>query len=264
MANALVRHVEDEHVRRHSVGGRRLGMSERLDRVLDHDARGRLARWYWAMMFLGARQAGKLNEGPERLAQWLADGGAEPSEIQRARAFLESDDYDERLTRATRRDPEYFVLEAVLSKRGARDFFTGELISVRRMFAPSNETLGVDVHHLIPQRWSRVASLDDRLRGRIACLANLTPLARATNRQISNAAPATYLARLGRKEQQSDPDATDAALKDHLIDPTLLRRIGEDTDMLDDHVEAFLADRLKKIKNGFLSLLGGADDCAAT
>jgi hypothetical protein len=106
-------------------------MIERLDRVLDHSARARLARWYWAAMFLGPSGPSVLAQGSERLAAWLADGRAEPSEIEHAREFLTTERHRKRLERASRNDPEYLALETVLSQQGARDLFTGELISVR-------------------------------------------------------------------------------------------------------------------------------------
>jgi hypothetical protein len=124
------------------------------------------------------------------------------------------------------------------------------------MFAPSDKALGVDVHHLVPQRWSRVASLDEELRGRITHLANLTPLSRATNRRISNHPPARYLSELDGQDAQAALGGIEAMLQRHLVDGKLLRPIGDDVHSLDEHVEAFLDDRQRQINEAFVALLG--------
>jgi len=254
MANALVRHAQDEW--RRSLSGSSLSLGERLDRVLTRHSRQRLTSWYWATMLLGPRRAGRVDDAAEPLSDWLSHGLQVPSEVRRAREFFSSDEFRGHLSTRRVGSSEYRALEAVLSRRGARDFNTGERISTRRMFAPAEPTLAVDVHHLIPRRWSMVSTLRKELQDRVDRLANLTPLAQATNIRIANIAPASYIREFAREDPGGSEEGIDAMLMQHLVEPRLLRALSDDASNLDARVERFLDQRLTQIVVEFRALIG--------
>ena len=191
MANALIRAADDAP--RYTLSGRRLGLGDRLDRVLTRHGRQRLTSWYCAATLIGPRRLGRIHDAPQQLARWLGDDLQRPPEVSRAREFFASDEFRTHLGNRRSGSSEYVALEAILSRSGARDFNTGERISTRRMFAPTDPTLAVDIHHLIPRKWSRVSDLRDDLQKRVDRLANLAPLAKATNILTGNREPASYI-----------------------------------------------------------------------
>jgi hypothetical protein len=254
MANALVRHTQEEW--RRSLRGSRLSLGERLDRVLTRHSRQRLTSWYWATMLLGPRRAGRVDNAAQPLSDWLSDGLQVPSEVRRAREFFSGDEFRGHLSSRRAGSSEYRALEAILSRRGARDFNTGERISTRRMFTPAEPTLAVDVHHLIPRRWPIVSTLHRELQDRVDRLANLTPLAQATNIRIGNDAPASYISEFAREDPGGSEEGIDAMLKQHLIEPRLLRALSDDASNVEARVERFLDDRLTQVIVEFKALVG--------
>jgi hypothetical protein len=124
------------------------------------------------------------------------------------------------------------------------------------MFAPAEPTLAVDVHHLIPRRWSMVSTLRKELQDRVDRLANLTPLAQATNIRIANIAPASYIREFAREDPGGSEEGIDAMLMQHLVEPRLLRALSDDASNLDARVERFLDQRLTQIVVEFRALIG--------
>jgi len=124
------------------------------------------------------------------------------------------------------------------------------------MFAPTDPTLAVDIHHLIPRKWSRVSDLRDDLQKRVDRLANLAPLAKATNILTGNREPASYIELFAQGDPGGNEEGIDSMLSQHLVEPRLLRVLSDAVSDLDEHVERFLDDRLANNVEEFKGLVG--------
>jgi hypothetical protein len=258
MTSALVRHVHDYE----SLASRlptKATFADRLDRVMSRRGRKRLTSWFWANSLLGHRRSRFFSSvvmgdrAPERLAEWLSSRSGPPNEVVSARQILQSSAYRQHLTDSWQQC-EYRTLEAILTRRDARDFTTGERIAVRRMFAerkesgmPRERDPQIDAHHLIPQKWPPVSGLPETVRLRVTrSLENRTPLARITNIRFSNRSPAVYIAEI---ERDDPAHGIEMLLTPHLVDAELLRCIADDLegDRLVAVVTTFLDNRLGRI-----------------
>jgi hypothetical protein len=108
------------------------------------------------------------------------------------------------------------------------------------------------------REWSRVKELKADLQERVRYgLANLTPLADATNGAIKNRAPGAYLDEFGEADPDERDEGINAMLRRHLIEPSLLWTIDDRVTELDESVERFLDDRLDAIVIAFRALVSG-------
>ena len=260
MAHVLISRSEDRRYTHWT--GRPRSLADRLERVLSRRARQRLMSWYWATALTAPRLTALSAASASALEAWISDsaegGSAEaPEPVRTAQTFLASREFRLQIARRASQ-PHKLALEAILSRRGARDFYTGELISVRRLFQPEADEPDVQFHHLVPREWSRVkelrADLQERVRGG---LANLTPLADATNGAIKNRAPGAYLDEFGETDPDERAEGINAMLRQHLIEPSLLWAIDDEVSELDERVERFLEDRLDAIVAAFRALVSG-------
>ncbi len=135
----------------------------------------------------------------------------------------------------TRLSAAYKGFNAILMKRGAKDFRSGQSFD-DSVFSSDQ----LDIHHVFPKAWCQ-------RNGKSAVdydsIVNKTPIGLKTNRSIGGAAPSTYLARL--RDQGSTTDASlDEHLRTHAISPEYLR--GDD-------FEKFMAAR----RDALLDLVAG-------
>jgi len=79
--------------------------------------------------------------------------------------------------------------------------------------------LGVDIHHVFPQKWCNDNGIDDESRESII---NKTTISARTNRVIGGAAPSNYLSVI-QSRAQIDALRLDELISAHHIPPELLR-----------------------------------------
>jgi len=124
----------------------------------------------------------------------------------------------------TRLSAAYKGIHALLMRKGARDFRSGQSFDLTVFFDES-----VDIHHIFPEAWCKKQGIDAKIYDTVI---NKTPLGYRTNRIIGGAAPSDYLARLeaGKRGAGGQPEVPplrpedlDACLASHAIPVTELR-----------------------------------------
>lgn len=209
----------------------------------ENDAvRRKLARWYWCGVFgelYGSAVESRFALDIRDFGKWLHDG-PEPQTVARA------DFREERLrTLRTRLSAAYKGVHALLMRRGAEDFRSGQPFD-QTVFFDEN----VDIHHIFPENWCKASGIKPEIYNSIV---NKTPLSARTNRMLGGTAPSSYLRRLERgavDHPALEPDRLDAILASHEIDPALLRA---------DAFDGFMAGRRERL----LTLIEGAMGKAA-
>ena len=173
-----------------------------------HDAREKLARWYWCGVF-GELYGGSIESRFARdlpeVARWVRRGGPEPGTVYDAEFAVAR-----LITLRTRNSAAYKGIYALLLREGARDWMTGEESSVQTYFDER-----IDIHHVFPQQWCREHGIEP---ARCDSIVNKTPLTASTNRSIGGRAPGEYLTRI----RVPDGDL-DGYLRTHLVEPAHLR-----------------------------------------
>ena len=179
------------------------------------EIRVRIARWYWCGVFgelYGAAVESRIAKDIVEVPTWLA-GGELPSTMEDP-IFRT----DRLRTMRTRLSAAYKGINAMLMKKGAKDFRSGQEFDQTVFFDES-----VDIHHVFPRDWCRRKGISQQVYDSII---NKTPLTARTNRILGGDAPSEYVARLERGGTDSPPIAAtdiDGFLRTHLIDPELLR-----------------------------------------
>ncbi len=175
-----------------------------------HDAREKLARWYWCGVFgelYGSAIESRFARDLPQVVSWVRDGGTEPDTIYDAE-FAPA----RLLTLRTRNSAAYKGIYALLLRESARDWKTGEKSSIQSYFDQS-----IDIHHVFPQQWCLENGIEAE---RCNSIINKTPLTARTNRSIGGQAPSEYLEYIEAKVPR---DKLDEYLRTHLIDPAHLR-----------------------------------------
>jgi hypothetical protein len=147
----------------------------------------------------------------QHLTAWLDDPAApEPATVQAA--GFQPSRLDTMRTRVSAACRGLYVL---LQKEGDRLLLEGEDGGRRPQRA------GIDIHHIFPRKWCGQNGVPARVYNSIV---NKTAISYKANRKIGGNAPSHYLKQLeSDKAVQLQPDAMDAILQTHLIDPALLR-----------------------------------------
>ena len=175
-----------------------------------HAATEKLARWYWCGVFGelygGGNETRFARDLPEVLS-WIRDDGPEPTTIYDAE-FAPA----RLLTLRTRNSAAYKGLYALLLRRGACDWMTGEESSVQSYFDES-----IDIHHIFPQKWCGEHGIEP---ARCDSIVNKTPLTARTNRSIGGRAPSEYLEQISAGDVPREK--LDGYMRSHLIDPAHL------------------------------------------
>ena len=175
-----------------------------------HEAREKLARWYWCGVFgelYGSSSETRFAHDLPQVVEWILHDGPEPNTIRDAEFAAAR-----LLTLRTRNSAAYKGIYALLLREGARDWMTGEESSIQSYFDEH-----IDIHHVFPQGWCRKNGIEST---RCDSIINKTPLTARTNRSIGGPAPSEYLERI---QIQVPHDRLDGYLRTHLIDPTHLR-----------------------------------------
>ena len=175
-----------------------------------HDARERLARWYWCGVFgelYGGATESRFARDLPQVVSWVRDGDTEPDTLRDAE-FAPA----RLITLRTRNSAAYKGIYALLLRESARDWKTGEESSIQSYFDEH-----IDIHHVFPQQWCRENNIEP---ARCDSIINKTPLTAQTNRSIGGQAPSEYLEYI---EAKVPHDRLDKYLCTHLIDPAHLR-----------------------------------------
>ncbi len=172
-------------------------------------ARSKLAQWYWCGVFgelYGSATESRFALDIRDVPRWIA-GGTLPQTIERA------DFREERLrSLRTRLSAAYKGVNALLMRRGAEDFRSGQLFD-QAVFFDEN----VDIHHIFPEAWCKQQGIKPEVYNSVI---NKTPLSARTNRIIGGIAPSDYLGRLLNGTGQNAPitaDRLESILKSHEI-----------------------------------------------
>ena len=199
-----------------------------------HEAREKIARWYWCGVF-GELYGGSIETRFARdlpqVVRWVREDGPEPDTIYDSE-FAET----RLLTLRTRNSAAYKGIYALLLREGARDWMTGEESLIQRYFDEH-----IDIHHIFPQRWCRAHNIDAP---RGDSIVNKTPLTARTNRSIGGGAPSKYLE--GIEVPRSD---LDGYLRTHLIEPCYLST---------DDFDGFFAARQSALLGAIRAAMGKA------
>jgi len=177
----------------------------------------KIARWYWCGVFgelYGSATESRSARDILEVPVWL-DGGPEPSTV--TEGVLNP---DRLLTMRTRLSAAYKGINALLMRKGACDFRSGQ---------PFDQTVffdeGVDIHHILPKAWCELQKIPA---ARYDSVVNKTPLSYRTNRIIGGVAPSKYLQKLeqgGGKDREPPLSAAqlDGYLNSHCIPVESLR-----------------------------------------
>jgi len=189
-----------------------------------------LAQWYWCGVFgelYGSAVESRFALDIRDVPRWISRGPI-PQTIERA------DFREERLrTLRTRLSAAYKGVHALLMRRGAEDFRSGQPFD-QTVFFDEN----VDIHHVFPEAWCKQQGIKAELYNSII---NKTPLSARTNRIIGGIAPASYLARLEKGGGQNPPiarDSLESILRTHEISVAILQ---------ENNFNAFFDDRRERL-----------------
>lgn len=187
-------------------------------------AHEKIARWFWNGVFgelYGSSTETRIARDFLEVPDWVG-GGTEPTTVHDSTIRA-----DRLRSMRMRLSAAYKGVNALLMKHGALDFRSGQAYT-NTVFFDEN----VDIHHVFPQDWCRLAGIKPAVYDSII---NKTPLSARTNRIIGGAAPSVYLNELERDSGGARPEQTlDDRMRSHLIDPSLLRS---------DDFEAFMRTR---------------------
>ena len=169
-------------------------------------ARAKLARWYWCgvlgELYGGSTETRFARDLPD-VVTWIRDDGPEPLTV------YDADFAPARLlTLRTRNSAAYKGVYALLLRKGARDWMTGEESSIQSYFDES-----IDIHHVFPQKWCRGHGIEP---ARCDSIINKTPLTARTNRSIGGRAPGDYLSRIATRDVPRG--VLDGYLQSHLVE----------------------------------------------
>lgn len=197
----------------------------------EHEAnRGKLVRWYWNGVFgelYGSAVDSRIARDFMEVPEWLR-GGPEPATITETTFRA-----DRLRSMRMRVSAAYKGVNALLMREGAKDFRSGQEFDHTVFFGEN-----VDIHHIFPQDWSKMAGIKPAV---FDSIINKTPLSFRTNRIIGGVAPSKYLGKLEAGDKETPPipaGRLDEYLSSHLIDPALLRA---------DAFEEFMADRQRRL-----------------
>jgi hypothetical protein len=179
------------------------------DRANMHEARARMARWYWCGVFgelYGGSVETRFAKDLPDMVDWV-NGGAEPTTV------IDANFAPVRLlTMRTRNSAAYKGISALLMREGARDFRSGVSIDAQLYTEDA-----VDIHHIFPRDYCARLGVDS---AHTDSVVNKTPLSARTNRIIGGRAPSDYLAILA---SSISADTLEAILRSHAIEPATLR-----------------------------------------
>lgn len=208
-----------------------------LGDAAEHAAhQGRIARWYWCGVFgelYGSAAESRFAKDIVEVPAWLT-GGTEPSTVKEG--LFQA---DRLFTMRTRLSAAYKGIHALLMRKGAKDFRSGQSFDLTVFFDES-----VDVHHIFPEAWCKKQGIDAKLYDTVI---NKTPLGYKTNRIIGGAAPSEYLARLeaGKRGAGGQYEVPSLSPKD--LDGYLASHVIPVLELRSDNFDAFMTVRKRAL-----------------
>ena len=187
------------------------------DRWLEQRVLDRVRQWFWCgvlgELYGGAVESRMALDLQEMLA-WIDGSDVEPATVRDANFQPARLD-----TLRTRNSAAYKGINALIQRRGARDWFWKT--TIRDLDETDWEESKLDLHHVFPKDWCEKKGIEPR---RFNSILNKTPISYKANRMIGGKAPSAYLEQLqGHKSAQLDDDAMSALLATHCLDPAFLR-----------------------------------------
>jgi hypothetical protein len=170
-----------------------------------------VGRWYWSGVFgelYGSATESRFAADLPEVLRWL-DGGEEPKTL-RDSSFAPM----RLLSLQSRLSAAYKGFAALTMREGSQDFLSGDPIDITRYF-----DLGIDIHHLFPQKHCETNGLKRTLWNSVV---NKTPLSARTNRIIGGHSPSKYLGKIER-DHGITAERLNEILQTHLVKPGLLR-----------------------------------------
>jgi hypothetical protein len=166
--------------------------------------RHKLVRWFWCSVFGQTYENAPNSQAAKDTAEVLTwcTGGREPEAVAGIR-------FDPHVLRDTtpRQRALYLGTICLVLRRGPRDFFNGAKLTGDLIIEH-----GVDDHHVFPQAYlDRQGGMVPRLRD---CVLNRTLIDRATNRRITDRAPAEYMTQISTS---LGTDKFQELLRSHLL-----------------------------------------------
>ncbi len=181
--------------------------------------RNRLVRWFWCGI-LGELYGGTIEtrfvRDVEQVPPWALGETAEPPRTVSEATFVESRLHSLR----TRNAAAYKGIYALLLGNGARDWMED-----RQLDKVQYRSLGVDIHHIFPQRWCNEHGIDEERRESIV---NKTALSARTNRVIGGKAPSQYTGQIEHRAQIG-AELLDELMTSHAVTTKALRDDDFDT-----------------------------------
>lgn len=191
------------------------------------EARQKLTRWLWCGIFgelYGGTTETRFARDVPDVIDWVRGGETEPRTIQEANFAPARLD-----TLRTRGSAAYKGIYALLMKRPARDWRSGDPMNVATYFDDY-----VDIHHIFPKAWCDKKGIAPSVYNAIT---NKTPLSARTNRVIGGYAPSEYLSRI-TNSAQVPRQQVDGNIETHLVDVEHLNA---------DDFDAFMAARRRAL-----------------
>lgn len=173
----------------------------------------RLVRWFWCGILgelYGSASETRFARDLEGVPGWAMDDSAPTPRTIVDANFVES----RLLSLSSRRAAAYKGIAALVLSQGARDWMEDKALDKVQY-----SELAVDIHHIFPKAWCGKNGIDWE---RTDSVVNKTAIGAKTNRTIGGAAPSAYLGFIERHAQVS-PEALDALLRTHAVDPGALR-----------------------------------------
>lgn len=187
------------------------------EKAAAHGTHAMLRRWYWSGV-LGEMYGGttetRFARDLEQVLGWL-DGGPEPGTV--ADALFSS---ARLLTLKTRNSAAYKGVYALLMQSDCLDWIKHQPMNMASFYGYK-----IDIHHIFPKDWCAKNGIDHN---RQESIVNKTAISFDTNRIIGGKSPATYVKVLESRAGVS-PEALDAVMATHLLDPATLRIADFDT-----------------------------------
>ncbi len=208
-----------------------------LGDAAEHAAhQARIARWYWCGVFgelYGSAVESRFARDIVEVPAWLA-GGGEPSTVREG--LFQA---DRLFTMRTRLSAAYKGIHALLMRKGAKDFRSGQRFDITVFFDES-----VDIHHIFPEAWCKKQGIDAKLYDTVI---NKTPLGYRTNRIIGGAAPSEYLARLEAGKRGAGGQAEVPPLRPEDLDDCLVSHAIPVPELRSDDFDAFMTARKRAL-----------------
>lgn len=210
----------------------------RSGRVVSIGDKDKITQWFWTVTLgeaFGAATDTVLARHVPELVKWIQDPNPAPTFLNEI-VFQQ----DRLKSLKSRRSAAYKAIHVLLMgyNLGCKDFVTGKSTSVMTFFNDK-----INIHHIFPRAWCKKHNIPA---DKFDSIINKTPLSSQSNKFLRGDAPSAYLRRV-KKEYNLAPEALDAILKTHLIEPKHLHC---------DDFDAFFDARMKALSRIISNAMG--------